>query len=186
MSCSWFQTSQTGGQWYSDTSPFSIPWFSRSVLDSEKVFMTWAPGPLVADGVRVCSGCHVENGLLAFLHLNGNCCLRRLTIENRFIWKKLGRFIPEKIVICTTKRSSILKDRKIHLYLTPGAKNLSRNCCSLGQPRLYQTSLRLPRPTKNILGVPPLACKSLLGLPRPYTVFQSLSSTGLAKFPKFT
>ncbi len=21
------QTSQTGGQWYSDTSPFSIPWF---------------------------------------------------------------------------------------------------------------------------------------------------------------
>jgi hypothetical protein len=22
-----FQTSQTGGQWYSDTSPFSIPWF---------------------------------------------------------------------------------------------------------------------------------------------------------------
>ncbi len=23
---SWFQTSQTGGQWYSDTSPFSIPW----------------------------------------------------------------------------------------------------------------------------------------------------------------
>ncbi len=25
LSCSWFQTSQTGGQWYSDTSPFSIP-----------------------------------------------------------------------------------------------------------------------------------------------------------------
>ncbi len=25
-SCSWFQTSRTGGQWYSDTSPFSIPW----------------------------------------------------------------------------------------------------------------------------------------------------------------
>jgi hypothetical protein len=23
-----FETSQTGGQWYSDTSPFSIPWFS--------------------------------------------------------------------------------------------------------------------------------------------------------------
>jgi hypothetical protein len=22
----WIQTSQTGGQWYSDTSPFSIPW----------------------------------------------------------------------------------------------------------------------------------------------------------------
>ncbi len=25
LSFSWFQTSQTGGQWYSDTSPFSIP-----------------------------------------------------------------------------------------------------------------------------------------------------------------
>jgi hypothetical protein len=25
LSYSWFQTSQTGGQWYSDTSPFSIP-----------------------------------------------------------------------------------------------------------------------------------------------------------------
>ncbi len=24
------QTSQTGGQWYSDTSPFSIPWFNIS------------------------------------------------------------------------------------------------------------------------------------------------------------
>jgi hypothetical protein len=23
------QTSQTGGQWYSDTSPFSIPWLDR-------------------------------------------------------------------------------------------------------------------------------------------------------------
>ncbi len=26
LSNSWFQTSQTGGQWYSDSSPFSIPW----------------------------------------------------------------------------------------------------------------------------------------------------------------
>jgi hypothetical protein len=26
LSYSWFQTSQTGGQRYSDTSPFSIPW----------------------------------------------------------------------------------------------------------------------------------------------------------------
>jgi hypothetical protein len=25
------QTSQTGGQWYSDTSPFSIPWLIRTV-----------------------------------------------------------------------------------------------------------------------------------------------------------
>ncbi len=39
LSCSWFQTSQTGGQWYSDTSPFSIPWPSlsvRSFCDEEK------------------------------------------------------------------------------------------------------------------------------------------------------
>ncbi len=27
LSYSWFQTSQTGGQWYNDTPPFSIPWF---------------------------------------------------------------------------------------------------------------------------------------------------------------
>jgi hypothetical protein len=26
LSYNQFQTSQTGGQWYSDTSPFSIPW----------------------------------------------------------------------------------------------------------------------------------------------------------------
>jgi hypothetical protein len=26
LSYSLFQTSQTGGQWYSETSPFSIPW----------------------------------------------------------------------------------------------------------------------------------------------------------------
>jgi hypothetical protein len=26
------QTSQTGGQWYSDTSPFSIPWFRHGSL----------------------------------------------------------------------------------------------------------------------------------------------------------
>ncbi len=30
------KTSQTGGQWYSDTSPFSIPWFVH-VLWSEKI-----------------------------------------------------------------------------------------------------------------------------------------------------
>jgi hypothetical protein len=26
LSYNLFQTSQAGGQWYSDTSPFSIPW----------------------------------------------------------------------------------------------------------------------------------------------------------------
>jgi hypothetical protein len=26
------QTGQTGGQWYSDTSPFSIPWYKRPSL----------------------------------------------------------------------------------------------------------------------------------------------------------
>ncbi len=29
LSYSWFQTSQSGGQLYSDTSPFSIPWLSE-------------------------------------------------------------------------------------------------------------------------------------------------------------
>jgi hypothetical protein len=32
LSYSWFQTSQTGGQWYSDTSPFSIPCYN---------YLTW-------------------------------------------------------------------------------------------------------------------------------------------------
>jgi hypothetical protein len=27
LSSSWFQASQTGGQWYSDTYPFGVPWF---------------------------------------------------------------------------------------------------------------------------------------------------------------
>jgi len=32
LSYSWFQTSQTGGQWYSDTSPFSIPCIFFQIL----------------------------------------------------------------------------------------------------------------------------------------------------------
>ncbi len=32
LSYSWFQTSQTGGKWYNDTSPFSIPWLSIMTL----------------------------------------------------------------------------------------------------------------------------------------------------------
>jgi hypothetical protein len=28
------QTSQTGGQWYSDASPFSIPWFTHTYRES--------------------------------------------------------------------------------------------------------------------------------------------------------
>ncbi len=32
LSCSWFQTCQTGGQRHSDTSPFSIPWLDWSYL----------------------------------------------------------------------------------------------------------------------------------------------------------
>jgi hypothetical protein len=31
------QTSQTGGQWYSDTSPFSIPWSSMSLFRWETI-----------------------------------------------------------------------------------------------------------------------------------------------------
>ncbi len=34
MSYSWFQTSQTGGQWYSDTSPFCIPCIVSHFLPS--------------------------------------------------------------------------------------------------------------------------------------------------------
>jgi hypothetical protein len=30
------QTSQTGGQWYSDTSPFSIPWISAARSSQQK------------------------------------------------------------------------------------------------------------------------------------------------------
>ncbi len=33
LSYSWFQTSQTGGQLYNDTSPFRIPWFGRPSYD---------------------------------------------------------------------------------------------------------------------------------------------------------
>jgi hypothetical protein len=29
------QTSQTGGQWYSDSSPFSIPWYSFQKRESK-------------------------------------------------------------------------------------------------------------------------------------------------------
>ncbi len=36
-SYSWFQTSQTGGQQYSDTSPFSIPWLLLQRLPSNKL-----------------------------------------------------------------------------------------------------------------------------------------------------
>jgi hypothetical protein len=33
LSNSQYQTSQTGGQWYSDTSPFSIPWLHGHLAD---------------------------------------------------------------------------------------------------------------------------------------------------------
>ncbi len=43
------QTSQTGGQWYSDTSPLSIPWLNYSLINicklrTLKSFITLAPG----------------------------------------------------------------------------------------------------------------------------------------------
>jgi hypothetical protein len=34
------QTGQTGGQWYSDTSPFSVPW----LVTKKKSFVTLRPG----------------------------------------------------------------------------------------------------------------------------------------------
>jgi hypothetical protein len=33
------QTSQTGGQWYGDTSPFSIPWFYHSAVVANLLFL---------------------------------------------------------------------------------------------------------------------------------------------------
>ncbi len=36
------QTSQTGGQWYSDTSPFSIPWLQPCLQILTAVEMTYS------------------------------------------------------------------------------------------------------------------------------------------------
>ncbi len=42
MSYSWFQTSQTRGQRYSDTSPFSIPWFNRQFqVTAKQTTLRW-------------------------------------------------------------------------------------------------------------------------------------------------
>ncbi len=42
------QTSQTGGQWYSDTSPFSIPWAKdlkeKGLVMNKKCFIAMIPG----------------------------------------------------------------------------------------------------------------------------------------------
>jgi hypothetical protein len=35
------QTSQTGGQWYSDTSPFSIPWWICDTLHNKDLPLWW-------------------------------------------------------------------------------------------------------------------------------------------------
>ncbi len=42
MSFSWFQTRQTGGQQYSDTSPFSVPKSDPSLVVTNKNEPTWA------------------------------------------------------------------------------------------------------------------------------------------------
>ncbi len=39
LSYSWFQISQTGGQWYSDTSPFSIPWSNALAYYARELFV---------------------------------------------------------------------------------------------------------------------------------------------------
>ncbi len=41
LSYSWFQTSQTGGQQYSDTSPFSIPRVQLQPTQEEVHFQIW-------------------------------------------------------------------------------------------------------------------------------------------------
>jgi hypothetical protein len=48
LSYSCFQTSQTGGQWYSDTSPFSIPW-TRTILTALHCLLSWQQVQYVKD-----------------------------------------------------------------------------------------------------------------------------------------
>jgi hypothetical protein len=45
LSYSRFQTSQTGGQWYSDTSPFSIPWLSTGLFQLRRLQEIVVPVP---------------------------------------------------------------------------------------------------------------------------------------------
>jgi hypothetical protein len=44
LSYSWFQTSQTGGQWYSYTFPFSIPWSEHNPMDltNSNIAIMWS------------------------------------------------------------------------------------------------------------------------------------------------
>jgi len=61
------QTSQTGGQWYSDTSPFSITWlntyYDALLIISSKIFIKYA------------SGFNVLSVFLLSLTLQTNCNL---------------------------------------------------------------------------------------------------------------
>jgi hypothetical protein len=52
------QTSQTGGQWYSDTSPFSIPWMGPCALK-------WLNYSFISFGL----GCKHRDPLVYFLYL---------------------------------------------------------------------------------------------------------------------
>jgi hypothetical protein len=60
------QTSQTGGQWYSDTFPFSIPWSHKKagkLKMAKKLTVGGHPVPVGADDGRI-----VQVGLVVVVH----------------------------------------------------------------------------------------------------------------------
>jgi hypothetical protein len=66
LSYSRFQTSQTGGQWYSDTSPFSIPWTMSQVSYNCATGHNCIPQTLKLRSKKFCM---IVSGFLQFLFL---------------------------------------------------------------------------------------------------------------------
>ncbi len=62
LSHNWFQTSQTGGQWYGDTSPFSIPCWNSLWLCSHLPYM------------EILAPRHSAKMTLRLLTLHAECC----------------------------------------------------------------------------------------------------------------
>ncbi len=79
------QTSQTGGQWYSDTSPFSIPWYtpwSNIFGDTNK---------------------HIWVGICKI------CVNQKISVLNEMKWNKILLKLevkPKKVLLNTVNRSS--------------------------------------------------------------------------------